>query len=324
MTKLATNGLVALGVTLALVGGPAVANDKAAAKPAAAAAKPAGNPLQPAITALIKEYQAGAKKNGEGLREKCDYFASGKPEGTTPEVVIAALEKPVPGASDSRVEAYVKWQLLSGIDAKIPDDLVARAVKAYQKAPKVPTHPGLDRQSLNRTLGRIGISNRDAEVGINKEYADAVGRYRVGIEPILEYRDELYGRLPVNYDTIVAGLGDVYDRVTHGAPATEFWKTVSGQLRNWALTGGGKPDQLAKFAGALKNLYADVNADRYKPYTRVMWVTEDKFQGLKWQSERTIQYEKTIEELSTWLEERASQPGGGGLQFKEPEDKMKK
>jgi hypothetical protein len=256
------------------------------------------------------------------VREKCDYYAQGKPEGVTPEVVVATLEKPV-GMSDPRVEAYVKWQLLSAIDAKIPDELVSRVVKVYQKAPQIGRHPGLDRPTLGRTLQRVGINNKGAEVEFNKEYNEAVGQYRMSIEPILEYRDELFKRLPVNFDTLAAGLGDVYDRVTHGAPATEFWKTVSGEIRSWALTGG-KPDQIKRLADASKQLYTEVKADRNKPYTRVMWVTEDKFQGLKWQSEQTIQYDKTIDELATWLEERASQPGGGGLQFKEPADKMKK
>jgi hypothetical protein len=319
MMTLAKTNWIALGVAFAMVCGPATM----AATPADKA--PKTNPLQPAITALVKEYQGAMKKKGEGLREKCDYFSKEKkPEGVTPEVVIATLEKPVGGASDPRVEAYVKWQLLSAVDAKIPDELVPRAIKLYQKAPQIGRHPGLDRPTLSRTLQRVGINNKDVEVEFNKEYSEAVGQYRMSIEPILEYRDELFARLPKNFDTLLAGLADVYDRVVHGAPTGEFWKVVSGDIRSWALTGG-KPDQIRRLAEGSKQLYAEVKADRNKPYSRIMWVKEDKFEGLKWQSEQTIQYDKTIDELATWLEERANQPAGGGLQFKESgDDKMKK
>src|SRR3954453_8491882 len=104
---------------------PAAAPTKPGSTPAATA-KPGPSPVAPAIAALVKEYQTSFKeKKGEGLREKCDYFASDKPDGVTPDVILAALDKPIPGAADSRAEAYVKWQLLSGIPGKFPDELKA-------------------------------------------------------------------------------------------------------------------------------------------------------------------------------------------------------
>jgi len=323
---------VTLGVScffaIAATAAPAAAAPAAApTKPGAStpAGKPGPSPAAPAITALVKEYQTSLKeKNGEGLREKCDYFSTGeKPEGLTPEVILAALEKPIPGAADPRAEAYVKWQLLSGLDGKFSDALLPRAIKAYRAAPVPRDHPARNHRALDQKLYRMGVFKADLEVGINKELTDAIAQYRLYVDPILDYRDEFYRRLPGGYDTLVAGVQDTFDRVQHGAPATEFWKTVSGEIRSWALTGG-KPDQIKRLADASKQLYAEVKADRNKPYSRIMWVKEDKFEGLKWQSEQTIQYDKTIDELATWLEERASQPAGGGLQFKNPDDKMKK
>jgi len=38
-----------------------------------------------------------------------------------PEVVVAALEKSA--STDPRAEAYVKWQLLSGVDGKFAEAL---------------------------------------------------------------------------------------------------------------------------------------------------------------------------------------------------------
>ena len=63
-------------------------------------------PRRPRHRALVKEYQTSLKeKNGEGLREKCDYFSTGeKPEGLTPEVILAALESrsPAPATPAAR------------------------------------------------------------------------------------------------------------------------------------------------------------------------------------------------------------------------------
>ena len=81
-------------------------------------------PVQIASAALLKEYQTVMKdKKGEGLREKCDYFTQNKVEGLTPELILAAIEKP--SSPDPRADAYVKWQLLSGVGPKFPDTLKA-------------------------------------------------------------------------------------------------------------------------------------------------------------------------------------------------------
>src|SRR5690242_8897685 len=90
---------------------------------AAPPTKPTASPAQPAISALLKEYK---DKKGEGLREKSNYFQENKTEGITPEVIVAALEKPV--SPDARTEAYVKWQLLSGVEAAFPEELKSRVV----------------------------------------------------------------------------------------------------------------------------------------------------------------------------------------------------
>jgi hypothetical protein len=308
---------------------PRTAAPAPAAKPTPA--KPGPSPVAPAIAALQKEYQKSLKeKEGGGLREKCDFFASEKPEGVTPEVILAALEKPLtgPGAGDARAEAYVKWQLLSGVDGKFPDALKARAIKAYRSAPLPKDHPGINHAALDRALYKIGISNADAEVGVNKDLTTAIEQYRLYVDPILEYRDEFYRRLPAGFETLVAGVQDTYDRASHGAPASEFWKTVGGQIRSWALTSG-DANQIRQMGGAILKLNEYVKDGKNKPYYRVMWVNEGKYTGLKWQSQSTIDQEgRYVGELGEWLEERAKNPSGGdgggvgGLQFKD--DDMKK
>src|SRR6266568_4262795 len=47
----------------------------------------------------------------------------------TAEAVVKALEASVSGGPG--VQAYVKWQLLSAVVGKFPDDLVKRAIAVY-------------------------------------------------------------------------------------------------------------------------------------------------------------------------------------------------
>jgi hypothetical protein len=294
-----------------------------AAVQAAPVAKPAASPAATAAAALLKEYQTVMKdKKGEGLREKCDYFLSNKPEGLTAEMIVTALEKPVAGG-DARAEAYVKWQLLSGIEGKFPDDLKARAIKVYMSAPAPFKHPGSDHAGLQKTLNRIGVNKADAEIPINKDMTEAIEKYRISIEPILAYRDELYARLPGGFDTHRAALADMYARITNGAPTTEFSKTVIAAIRAWALASS-EGNNMKQLGVMLDELSKVVKDDRNKPYYRVMWIKEDKYTGLRWQGEGTIQNDKYVGELGTWLGEHAKNPSGG-LGYKDKEDpKMKK
>ncbi|MDB5322545.1 MAG: hypothetical protein JWN40_4176 [Phycisphaerales bacterium] len=288
---------------------------------AAPPAKPGVSPVQPGIVALMKEYQEAMKKNGEGLREKSDYYATNKPEGVTTETILAALEKPI--GTDQRAEAYVKWQLLSGVESKFPDELKARALRVYRNAPPPSRHPGADHSDLDRRLRKIGMTNPDNEVPVNTDLGEAIKQYRLAIEPTLSYRDELYSRMPPGYETLAAALSDTYDRVSRGAPATEFWKNLMGSIRSWALASSDSA-HMREMAGAVNKLYMFVKDDRNKPYYRVIWLKTDKELGLRWQSQSTIDQEKYIDELAAWLDEHAKNPAAGGLNFKDPADAKKK
>lgn len=284
---------------------------------AAPAAKPPTSPVQIAAAALLKEYQTVMKdKKGEGLREKCDYFTQNKVEGLTPEIIVAALEKPI--SPDPRAEAYVKWQLLSGAGPKFPDTLKARVIKVYRAAPMPKSHPGLDHAVFDRLLNRnIGIMNKEKEMPVNAEVAATIKQYRDSIEPILSYRDELYAHLPVGFESLVAGFSDVYTRAAAGAPANEFFATVAADSRSWSLTSSDAAG-MRNLASAIDKLRTFVKDDKNKPYYRVIWAKDDNYTGLKWLSESTIQNDKAMEEAATWLAQHAQNPGAGGIKFKDP------
>jgi hypothetical protein len=152
---------------------------------------------------------------------------------------------------------------------------------------------------------------------------EAINQFRLAIEPMLSYRDELYARMPGGFEALQMGLSDIYDRVSHGAPTTEFYTTVATAVRSWALASS-DADHMRQFGGALMKIHSLVKDDKNKPYYRVMWIKEDNYTGLRWQGEGTIRNDKYIEELGTWLDEHAKNPGSS-LNFKDSEDpKMKK
>jgi hypothetical protein len=309
--------MIVLGVVCA------VASSRGAVAAPGAPAGKAASPTAAAVTALLREYQTVMKeKKGEGLREKSDYFtAENRPENLTPEAVLAALEKPT--NLDARADAYVKWQLLSALDGKFPEALKARAIRAYRNAPPPAEHPYRNHGPLDRRLAVLR-NKPEAEVGINNDVSGAIEQYRLYVDPILDYRDEFYNRLPTGYDTLVAGVQDTFDRVSRGAPASEFWKKVGGQIRAWALTSS-DPGLMRQMGGAIVKLNAYVKDERNKPYYRVIYQKDEHYIGLKWQSQSTIDQEaRYVGELGEWLLERAKNPGGagGGLQFKD--DDMKK
>src|SRR5258706_6339086 len=142
-------------------------------------------------------------------------------------------------------------------------------------------------------------------------------------EPIVWYRDELYSRMPAGYETLAVALADVYDRVSRGAPATEFWKNVMGSIRSWALASSDSA-HMHELAGEVSKLYTIVKDEKNKPYYRVIWFQDDKNMGLRWERQGTIDQEKYMEELATWLDEHAKNPGAGELNFKEADPKKMK
>ena len=284
--------MIAMGLVATMAIGAPAAPTKAPASPAA-----------PAIAALLAEYQTAIKNNKEdALRAKSDYFLKEKNSAITPEIILSELEKPI--GADPRAEAYVKWQLLSGVDGKFSDALKARAIKAYRSAPMPPNHPGIDHDALQKALNRMGANKADLEVPINKELTDAIEKYRTAVKPFLAYRDEFYTRLSPGYETFLAAFFDMYSRVSRGAEALNMWKDLDKGIRAWALKSN-EAARMYALSGDLANLHELVNDEKNKPYYRVMWLKDQYGDGLKWQSEGVVGNTKSMGEISDWLAEHA-------------------
>jgi hypothetical protein len=271
------------------------------AKPATATApttSPAKlNSLPTAIAALSQEFKSGK------LREKCEYFGKTPPPDLTPESVLQTLERPIPGAHRN-AEAYVKWQLLSGVPGKFTDDLARRALALYRRSPAPAEHPGLDHRQLDRTIGPL----RKEELGAaNKEFAALVHNVNQANRPLLEFRAALFERLPADYFTLEAGLADLRARAVCGLKSDKFFDTVAAGIRSWAI--GAKTSQLNAVGEALYDLKATTEQRENRPYTQIY---EDK--GYKWRSDYAVDPRK-LDALLEFLKQAANSPTGG-LKFK--------
>jgi hypothetical protein len=258
--------------------------------------KPAASITQ-AITTLSQEFKSNKP------REKSDYFGKTPPSDITPEAVLQALERPVPGGA--QLEAYVKWQLLSGVPGKFSEDLVKRALAVYRRAPYPAEHPGLDRRTLDRTVGGMQKSEMPAA---NKEFSALIERVNQANAPILGYRAALFERLPNQYESFQAALADLELRVSHGLKSDRFFDTVAAGIRSWAINA--KAGQLNTIGNNLIDLKAATDHKSAKPYTQIF---EDK--GVKWKTDTPIDPKK-LDALIAFLEQAAQSPAGG-LKFKD-------
>ncbi len=298
-------GPLASAEPLKLGPGGSAGTKPAPVDPATAAAR--AKLISGAIQALSKEYQAYLKDPKTGkLRDKPTYFKDNASPEATPDAIIRGLEQTISGGRS--LEAYVKWQLLSGIPDKFPDDLVKRAVAVYKRAPAPFEHPGLARRELTSATSRV---KKDELAGANKDFAAAVENISERNHPILEYRDELYARIPKTSEALVAGMSDVADRAGSGLNANKFFDNVSAGLRSWAITEG-KASTVRGMADMVANLKTAVNRDENKPYTKL----EDVKGVIKWKADATIDVKK-LDELLKFLDQTASSPTGGGLKFKD-------
>jgi hypothetical protein len=258
--------------------------------------QPKSSSITQAIATLTQDFKSNK------LREKSDFFGKTPPPDVTPQSVLDALERPIQGGAHQ--EAYVKWQLLSGVPGKFPEDLLKRALAVYRRAPYPAEHPGLDRRTLDRTVGPLQKPDLPAA---NKEFASLIDRTHQANAPILNYRAALFERLPTQYDSLQAGLADLHLRVTHGLKSDRFFDTVAASIRSWAINANA--GQLNAIGNNLLDLKAATEEKSAKPYTQIY---EDK--GMKWRTDTTIDPKK-LDALISFLEQASNSPAGG-LKFK--------
>jgi hypothetical protein len=290
---------------------PIVGAEPVATKPAATQKTKPGMAVSAAVAALVKEYQAYSKDpKATPLREKSNYFIENPAPDATPDLVVKALEGSVGGGSGAGGEAYVKWQLLSAIPDKFPDELLKRAIAVYRRTPVPSPHPGMNHRALARAVNGL---KKEQIPSVQKDFDQAVDRVREENQHQLRYRDELFARLPVKLDAISAGLDDAYQRAIGGLNTNAFFDNVAASVRSWAITDA-KPAQVRSMMDTVGRLRDAIGREDGRPYTRING--EEK--PVKWAKPESAAIDpKKLDELLKFLENNSTGATAGGLKFKE-------
>ncbi len=270
--------------------------------------------VKKAIDPVLKEgreaFTPKDPKSPGKLREKSDFFEGGKlPEGLTADMFLAALLDKM--STDPRVDAYVKWEMLSGLPSPFPPEMVERALNAYRAAPAPLANPGLDHQGLQAKLANVGMQNRKALDPVNAEFEKMLAKYEASNDPILKYRDELKSRLPPTVFALAAELEDLYARVETATEAKPMYDNVREKLKTWSTTAN--PREISYLIPGVQKVIGTVKSEKYKAYYRVIWLEDKQSKGMKWDSKGAFE-PKGYDELVTDLKDaaRTSPPVANG------------
>jgi hypothetical protein len=234
-----------------------------------------------------------------------------QPDGeVTVEAILNGLDRRV--GDDLMSDAYVKWQLLSGIKGKIDPKLGGRAIAVYQNAPRPVIRPGTD-EAEKRQLQQMlpnHVESADVADDYNKEWSDRVFKARQANEPVFRYRNELFEKLPPSAVAFRAALQDAYMRVMNGYPADKFVEDIQKGIREWASDG--KPAELNDLASLLRGLTKEMTGKTPRSPEYFNQVHYDaKNQKLSWEKGRAnFAKGSDLEELAAYLSQRAQTAAG--------------
>jgi hypothetical protein len=275
--------------------------------------------LKTAVEKLTADYKELVKTGGE-FPEAADYFKRSPAPDLTAEQVIAAMEKSVPG--DTAQQAYVRWQLLSGIEGQVTDPKLAkRLLNLYRKSGAFERRPTLGRQEhakYEQYLTKLGNPDEGQRqkimAEVNKGLDDLTGPWKRKVTPLSLYRNELFARLPLEMDSLKMGYEDIAQRVEAGLdPGKDLTTRVVDATRNWALSGKAKPSELRAMANIV-NQVAKLQSEDFLDELHVPSWREVK--RLEWKRGRAKVDGERFSELARELVSLANNPGGG-LKFKD-------
>jgi hypothetical protein len=227
---------------------------------------------------------ASLRKSASPPRTKSDYFSENPNDDVTPEAVLAAIARPS-GDADARLQAYVKWQLLSALPEKVEEPKHAAAlIRAYKTAPEPMPRPGVAPRERAQ-LDKLAQGAREADQPkVQEQFEKLLEQSDVGNGPILAYRDELLTRSPPSYETYVAAFGDAVQRLE--AP----------------------PQQLNDMIKAVRQLKGKEGPDYYD---RLEW--DERSRRLTWFKRRNdLNDGKHLEDLVAFLSEQVKNSPGTG------------
>jgi len=269
-----------------------------------------GDPAVVAIGEAVKklgdEYRAYLKDPAKMVvRQTSDYFIISPSPDVTPDALIKAMERSL--APDARVDAYVKWQLMSGLPSIVDDKDVGKLIRLYSRAPLPGRHPGMDRQALQRALQSVGASNVSNETQVNAEFGKVLTQYAAQNAPMVNYRMALFQRMPVRPDAIAAGWEDVRQRVQLGAPAGALTDVLDSSTRSWMLTHA-NAQQKRLMRDLITSVWKEADNREIQPYDRVAW--DERSNLLTWRNSAAASPGR-LKTLIDDLLKSENNPGGG-------------
>jgi hypothetical protein len=274
--------------------------------------------MNAAVADLLKEAKAVyAEKPAADAKPRptADYFPSdAPPDGITPAAIMAAIERSLD--RDARIDCYIKWQLLSGMPAEFPKELLPRAMILYRRATEPFDHPGLNHSKLSAAIYRIGVMNKEAAPKIKDDYDTVLAARAAENEPILRFRDSLFSHLPSNAETFYAGMQDLAVRAKHGLPSQPMWDQLAASIKTWSTVDTQDPRQLNALIKAMTDLKQLVGDQRYQAYIGIDYHEQGNPLGLAWTPQAPVDGQ-SIQNLIDSIKTDARANTGGGLNFKD-------
>jgi hypothetical protein len=196
--------------------------------------------LDQAIVDLKREYGAHVKDpEHEKLRADASYF---KKDAATvpPEAVLAVIEKPIPGVStnDARQAAYVRWQVMSALPETLDEEHARRLLKIYDRAPLPSARYGMSKQEQKELDRLIPAARKEDDVKLTAALEQQAAKAALPDRPVIGLRDELYRRLPLGRDKLVAGITDAKVRLDVAADKETLAELLAEDLTKWTTTPG--------------------------------------------------------------------------------------
>jgi hypothetical protein len=264
--------------------------------------------VKKAVEVLTKEFEAHERDAINELRKTADYFVR-EPDGeVTVEVVLGALERQI--NRDLRVDSYVKWQLLSAVKERMEGKYGPRALAIYQRAPQVEMRPGMEEREKRQLSAVLPQGRVDSEAvdEINREWRERVFKAQQANDPILKYREELFGKLPLSGAMFKLGLQDAYTRVMRGFSSEQFVAGMDEPLRDWSREA--KPGELTALAVLMENVANELGGKTPRQPEYLTQVRQGEKDGrLTWEKGRAnFAQAKDVEDMVRHLHNRAENP----------------
>ncbi len=264
---------------------------------------PAGVPevLQKAIDALTAEYEPLLKDQKSAAagttRLASDYFKDKKVTVTQDEM-LATLNKKL--NKDPRIDAYIKWQIISAQSGEFDEAHLKEAARLYQRPMHLPpSRPGSAPREQQELKAHINRLNKDDVAAANDQWKQLVAFHMLQYRPMLSYREELYARLPKMPDVINLAMQDMNSRIDDGYSIKEFLNQVMSDAR--ATAAGMKPNDIRRFGQMLQSY---VGRTGPSPFESI--VVDEKTKAVSWKSAGVVSFDKkTMDEVLEAMDQMA-------------------